>query len=138
MRAAITPATIHTGDVLGRLVEIARGLQLDPVRMGQNLDLTGGMILSEAIMLELGRRMGRQVAHDLVYDAVEKVRDGTASFAAALAEDPKIRAELDDAAIGRMLDPTAYTGLCAEMAREHARRARQIAGDIKGPEAGKE
>ena len=31
------------------------------------------------------------------------------------------------AAADRLLDPTVYTGLCAEMAREQATRARQVA-----------
>jgi hypothetical protein len=35
-------------------------------------------------------------------------------------------------AIQALLDPTAYTGLCAEMAREGAARARAAAEDL-GP-----
>ena len=37
---------------------------------------------------------------------------------------------LDHEAIEALLDPTAYTGLCAEMARDAAQRARATAAEI--------
>jgi hypothetical protein len=33
-------------------------------------------------------------------------------------------------AIGKLLDPTAYTGLCADMAREGVARARKAAAGL--------
>ncbi len=130
MRTALSEAAICTGDILARLIEIANGLTLDPERMRRNLDLTGGMILSEAIMMELGERMGRQVAHDLVYDAVEKVRDGSSTFADALTADPEIRAHLGEDGTSRLTDPSVYTGLCSDMARQQAAIAREIAAEL--------
>jgi adenylosuccinate lyase len=86
------------------------------------------MILSEAIMMELGRTLGRQEAHDIVYEAAEDVISGRAgSFDAALAARPEIKAHLSGDAIAAMLDPAAYTGLCADMARDGAARARTVA-----------
>ena len=46
-------------------------MQLDPARMRRNLDLGGGLIMAEAVMLELGATLGRQHAHDVVYDAAQ-------------------------------------------------------------------
>jgi hypothetical protein len=43
-----------------------------------------------------------------------------------------VTAHLDQKAIEKLLDPTAYTGLCAEMAREAAVRARATAAEIAG------
>jgi hypothetical protein len=43
-----------------------------------------------------------------------------------------VSAYLDRAAIHTLLDPTAYTGLCAEMARDAAQRARATAAEIGG------
>jgi hypothetical protein len=39
---------------------------------------------------------------------------------------------MDAAAIDKLLDPTAYTGLCADMAREAVRRARAEATKLSG------
>jgi len=124
MRQAISPAAILTGDILGRLIEVATGLETNPDRMRQNLDLTEGMILSEAIMMELGLHLGRQEAHDLIYDAVAQVLAGTTTFTEALKVDPRISALLDAEAVRKLLDPAAYTGLCTQMAHDLAVQAR--------------
>ena len=49
-------ACIAMGDTLSRLGEAMRGLRLDPARMRRNLGLGGGLIMAEAVMLELGRQ----------------------------------------------------------------------------------
>jgi 3-carboxy-cis,cis-muconate cycloisomerase len=131
MDSAESRACIATGDMLSRLVEIFRGLKLDPERMRANLDLGGGLIMAEAVMLDLGRAIGRQHAHDVVYDAAMEAATARKSFGDLLAADPRVTAHLDKAAIGKLLDPTAYTGLCAEMARDAAGRARETAREIR-------
>ena len=123
-------ACIATGDMLSRLGEIMRGLRLDPVRMRANLDLGGGLIMAEAVMLQLGAVIGRQHAHDVVYEAAQSAFTENRSFGGLLAADPRVTAHLDASAIEALLDPTAYTGLCAKMARDAAARARDLAGDI--------
>ena len=40
--------------------------------------------------------------------------------------DPRVTSHLDRRAIDRLLDPMAYTGLCADMARQSAARARAM------------
>jgi 3-carboxy-cis,cis-muconate cycloisomerase len=118
---------VETGDMLARLGEVMRGLRLDPARMRRNLDLGGGLIMAEAVMLELGATIGRQHAHDVVYEAAQTAAVEGRSFGELLGADARVTRHLDAAAIGRLLDPTAYTGLCAEMAREAAARAREAA-----------
>jgi 3-carboxy-cis,cis-muconate cycloisomerase len=130
MEAAESRASIAMGDVLSRLVEVLRGLRLDPARMRKNLDLGGGLIMAEAVMLNLGTAIGRQHAHDVVYDAAQAAFVESRSFAELLAADPRVTAHLDAKAIESLLDPTAYTGLCAEMARDAATRARSTAAEI--------
>ena len=66
---AVQRACELTGDLLVRLEVIVSGLEVNPNRMRANLDLTGGLISSEAIMLELGRAIGRPRAHEVIYDA---------------------------------------------------------------------
>jgi len=127
MDSAESRACIATGDMLSRLVEILRGLKLDPARMRANLDLGGGLIMAEAVMLDLGHAIGRQHAHDVVYDAAMEAAVAGKSFGDLLAADPRVTAHLDKAAIDKLLDPTAYTGLCAQMARDAAVRARATA-----------
>ena len=117
-------ACIATGDMLARVAAVMRGLKLNPARMRANLDLAGGLIVAEAVMLELGAAIGRQHAHDVVYDAAQAASIEGKSFAALLAADRRVTEHLDRTAIDKLLDPTAYTGLCSTMAREAAARAR--------------
>ncbi|HYU12405.1 MAG TPA: hypothetical protein VEK82_07510 [Stellaceae bacterium] len=130
MDAAEARAAIATGDMLSRLVEVLRGLRLDPERMRRNLDLGGGLIMAEAVMLNLGQTIGRQHAHDVVYDAAQAAFVENKSFGALLAADPRVAAHLPPQQIEALLDPAGYTGLCAEMARDAAARARAAAGEI--------
>jgi 3-carboxy-cis,cis-muconate cycloisomerase len=124
MDSAEARACIATGDMLARLITVVRGLTLDPQRMRANLDLSGGLIVAEAVMLELGTKLGRQHAHDVVYDAAQAASVEGKSFSALLAADRRVTEHLDRKAIDALLDPTAYTGLCATMARQAAARAR--------------
>src|SRR5262249_4704713 len=103
-------ACIETGDMLSRLGEVMRGLRLDPARMRRNLDLGGGLIMAEAVMLQLGATIGRQHAHDVVYDAAQTAFVENKSFGDLLAADSRVTAHLDAKAIAALLDPTAYTG----------------------------
>ncbi|HVC53860.1 MAG TPA: adenylosuccinate lyase family protein [Stellaceae bacterium] len=130
MDAAESRVCIATGDMLSRLVEILRGLKLDPERMRANLDLGGGLIMAEAVMLDLGAAIGRQHAHDVVYDAAMEAATEHKRFADLLAADPRVTAHLDKPAIDKLLDPVAYTGLCPPMARDAARRARATAREL--------
>ena len=131
MDSAESRACIATGDMLSRLVEIFRGLTLHPARMRANLDVGGGLIMAEAVMLNLGKAIGRQHAHDVVYDAAMEAAVEGKSFGDLLAADKLVTAHLDKAAIEKLLDPTAYTGLGAQMAHDAATRARATAKALR-------
>lgn len=130
MDAAEARACIATGDMLARLGEVMRGLKVDPKRLRANLDLGGGLIMAEAVMLDLGAAIGRQHAHDVVYDAAQASAVENKSFAELLAADKRVTAHLDRKAIAKLLDPTLYTGLCAAMAREAAYRGRAASQEL--------
>ena len=129
MRDALQRACIGTGDVLIRLREVMRGLKLYPERMMANLDIGQGLIMAEALMLSLGATIGRQEAHDVVYDAAQDAGQGRGDFATLLGADSRVTAHLSAAQITAMLDPASYTGQSGEVARLAAARARQsVAG----------
>ena len=105
--SCLLAAMLHaTGSILA-------GLHVYPERMRENLGLLDGLLLSEAVMLALGRHIGRQRAHEVVYelcmDAVEK----RAPFRQLLLEDPRVNPYLGEADLDALLDPARYTGLAA-------------------------
>jgi 3-carboxy-cis,cis-muconate cycloisomerase len=130
MKSAESRSCIATGDMLARLAQIMKGLRLDPERMRANLERSGGLIMAEAVMLELGKAIGRQHAHDVVYDAAQASFVEGKPFSAMLAADKRVTDHLEPAAIDALIDPKAYTGLCNQMARDAAVRARAAAHEI--------
>jgi 3-carboxy-cis,cis-muconate cycloisomerase len=122
---AVTQSCILTGDLLTLLTRIIAGLQIFPDRMLTNLDLTDGLITAEAVMMELATMIGRQQAHEVVHHAAQRVATSQPriAFAEALSDDPAVTAHLTRSQITRLLDPTRYTGLSADLARQTSRRA---------------
>ena len=97
-------AVAQTSGVMGDLI-IYRD------RMRANVDALHGLILSEAVMLRLGEFVGRQVAHDIVYDAAMAAFEQRRPLADLLVGDPRVTAYLSAAEIAALLRPEAYTGL---------------------------
>jgi adenylosuccinate lyase len=131
MSRAISQACELTGDLLQRMIVLLDGLQVFPDRMRENLDLSGGLIMAEALMLELGRQIGRQRAHDAVYEAAQASVTQARPFREMLALDPHVSAGLTPSQIETLLDPARYTGLCREFAERGAAAAREIAAAIR-------
>ena len=87
--------------------------------------------MAEAIMLELGKQIGRQRAHDAVYEAAQGSVTQERPFRELLAEDPHVSARLTAPQIEALLDPAQYTGLCSQFAERGAGRARETAATIR-------
>jgi 3-carboxy-cis,cis-muconate cycloisomerase len=94
---------------------LAGGLQVDAERMRTNLGLTGGLIVSEAVMMHLGPALGRQRAHDLVYDICRQAIATRRPFLDLLAENEEIASHAGRDVLARLVDPANYLGLCGEM-----------------------
>jgi 3-carboxy-cis,cis-muconate cycloisomerase len=131
MSRAVVQACELTGDVLERMIALFAGLQVFPERMRANLDLSGGLIMAEALMLELGKQIGRQRAHDAVYEAAQASVTQSRPFRETLAADPHVSAGLTAAQIEALLDPARYAGLCRQFAERGAAAAREIAASLR-------
>ena len=109
--STLTHATlIHTQLLL-------EGLEVHPKIMRRNLDITNGTIASEAVMMALGKKVGRQVAHDLVYDICRKMAiDPTQKFVERLLENEVVKQSgISREELESLCDPGKYVGLCEEM-----------------------
>ena len=134
MGRAIVEACTCQGDILQRLVILLEGLRVFPDRMRRNVDLSGGLIMAEAVMLELGRQIGRQRAHDAVYDAAQVSAVTGRPFSETLAEEEVVRDHLTAEQIEALLDPTRYAGLSRLFAEREAAHARAVVAELPGQE----
>jgi len=91
------------------------GLVVDEKKMRANLDITRGLIVSEAVMMGLGPHIGRQYAHDLVYDICRQVVATGRTLLDLLAENKEVARHLDRAALEKLCDPANYLGQAGEM-----------------------
>ena len=130
---AVAQASRLAGDVLARLVVIFTGLTFDEDRMRANLALSGGLIGSESLMLELGERIGRQVAHDVVFELAQRSAVEELDFASLLAGSPEVSAHFSRDEIADLLDPCRHLGESANIARAMAEHARRVADTIQIP-----
>ena len=112
---AVPEIFCYAAGALSQARFLVGGLQVNPERMRANLDATRGLIVSEAVMMGLGPHLGRQRAHDLVYDICRKVIATGRPFLDLLAEDPEISRHVDRAALAKLVDPANYLGQAGEM-----------------------
>ena len=95
--------------------DLVRGLEVDAARMRKNLDLTDGAVVSEAVMMGLGPPLGRQRAHDLVYDICRQAATTGAPLVDLLAKEPEIAKHVNRTTLAKLCDPANYLGLAGEM-----------------------
>ncbi|WBB91083.1 adenylosuccinate lyase [Verrucosispora sp. WMMC514] len=106
---------ILIGGALERLVEVFGDLGVNPDRMRSNLDITGGLVLSEAVMLRLAESLGREQAHHLVMRIVRDSLEQNRPFAEVLRADPQVAAALPGTDLASLLDPLSYVGHAAAL-----------------------
>ncbi len=112
---AIPESFILTAGALHQAKFALGGLIVDTDQMRRNLGLSRGLIVAEAVMMGLAPAMGRQQAHDVVYDACRSVNETGGTLAEALAALPAVTAHFDRQAIDRLTDPANYLGLAPAM-----------------------
>ncbi|HTQ82589.1 MAG TPA: 3-carboxy-cis,cis-muconate cycloisomerase, partial [Pseudolabrys sp.] len=94
---------------------VVAGLQINEKKMRENLDITKGLIMSEAVMMGLGAAMGRNRAHDVVYDVCRQVVKTGRPLIDLLAEDKEIGKHIDRKGLEKLTDPANYVGVAGEM-----------------------
>jgi 3-carboxy-cis,cis-muconate cycloisomerase len=112
---AVPEIFLLTAGALQQARTLLGGLEVDAARMRANLEITQGQISTEAVMMGLAPYLGRQRAHDLVYDISRKASTSERSLLELLVENEEIATSLDRANLAKLLDPAQYLGLSGEM-----------------------
>jgi 3-carboxy-cis,cis-muconate cycloisomerase len=112
---AIPESFVLAAGALHQAKFVLGGLIVDDAQMARNLDISRGLIVAEAVMMGLAPELGRQDAHDVVYDACRRANEEKTSLRDALLSDPKITARIDRPTIERLTSPGSYLGLAPQM-----------------------
>ncbi|WP_447972995.1 adenylosuccinate lyase [Nitrospira sp. Kam-Ns4a] len=108
-RVILPDSTILVDYMLVRLTEIIRTLLVYPERMRRNLELTGGLIYSQRLLLALVERGAqRKEAYEAVQRNAMEAWQGRAGFQDLIAKDPLVTKYLRPAEIKACFDPKHY------------------------------
>lgn len=106
------------------------GLVVHESRMRDNLGLTHGLVVAEAVMMAGAPKLGRQRSHDVVYQACREAIEGGRQLADVLAGMPEIVTAVGGLdAVRRHCDPSTYLGLSGAMVD----RALALVRDVRTP-----
>jgi adenylosuccinate lyase len=111
----IPDATLATGKSLALLKALLMGLQVDKNRMLVNIRATNGFVHAEAVMLRLATALGKQSAHQLIYELSLLTRTEGLDFKQSVIDHQKISTILTRKEIDLLFDLEQSTGMCGNM-----------------------
>jgi len=111
----IVPKTsICMAAALEKMNDVLENLIVYPENMKENLNKLKGAMLSEAVMLHLGEKLGRLTAHEIVYEVCMKAFSEGTMVIDALLERGEVAKVFTRDELADILQPEKYTGLSAE------------------------
>ncbi|MEE6280620.1 adenylosuccinate lyase [Georgenia sunbinii] len=107
---ALPELHLYLSAQLATMARILPGLVVNEDAMARNLDHQGGLLLSERVMFELAATLGKQTAHQVVYDASMTAVDSGRQLLDVLLEEPRLEGRFSAEEISGWLDPRQYLG----------------------------
>jgi adenylosuccinate lyase len=126
---AVVPETFNlTAGLLERVDKLLSGLIVHPDAIARNLHLLGDLVLSEAAMMHLAQYLGKDQAHEVVYQASMKAWRTSRTLIECLLDEEIVGEATDSGTLKEILKPESYLGSCqllvdAVLEKVRARRA---------------
>lgn len=111
---ALPEINLYLSSQLQTALAVLQGVKVNAERMLTNLTLQNGLLLSEKVMFEIGKRLGKQTAHRLVYQSAMQAFEQNKTFKAVLLADPILNKEFTEDELDSWLEPVNYVGLAPE------------------------
>jgi adenylosuccinate lyase len=111
---ALPEICIYLSSQLASTKSVLSGLVVKPKHMLRNLNMLGGLLLSERIMFALADQLGKQTAHHLVYELSMKAIEENKPFKELLIQDEQVQSVLNAEQIEELLNPETYLGSAPE------------------------
>lgn len=121
-----------TCEVLIRGEELTRTLHVNRDRLRRNAGINKGLDNSEYVMMRVAEKLGKDKAHELLYDKAMKTELEGKDYYTVLVEDETISSMFSPEELKEMIDPASYTGMCEQIARNMAKKAEQESRKLKG------
>jgi adenylosuccinate lyase/3-carboxy-cis,cis-muconate cycloisomerase len=95
--------------------KLVQGLRVHPEAMRRNAELTHGLIISEAVMMNLSQFMGRHHAHQVVYAAAQRAISEGLPFLDAIRDHPLLKRHGLSAEFEKTSATASYVGESARL-----------------------
>ena len=107
---ALPELNIYVAAQLQMTLTVLRGMKVNSKQMLKNLELQHGLLLSEKIMFELGKKLGKQTAHQLVYESAMLAFEQERPFKDVLQENAELKQHFTEQEISQWLIAENYLG----------------------------
>ena len=108
---AIPALLLVTSGALAAVAELAQGLEIDADRMRNNLDVAQGLIMTDAVTIALGAKLGLSQAKLIVEEASNQAISSKRHLNSILAEDPRVTAQMTHGELARLFELMGYQGV---------------------------
>lgn len=108
-RVILPDSTIITDHILKQMIRVVGELKVNQDQLAANLELTGGLIYSQRVLLELVESgLSREEAYDLVQRCAMESWESNRSFKELLCAEEAVRERLSKAKLDDCFDPAHY------------------------------
>jgi adenylosuccinate lyase len=105
--------------------ESAASLIVHPERLAENVAAVTNQVMSERLMLTLGEDVGKQRAHEIVYDLTQQSIEEGVDIHDIIEENEELKKRLDEDDLAAVFDPVTYLGSSAELTSRAVAEARK-------------
>ena len=110
-------------EVITRAEELTRTLYVNKERLLKNANINEGLDNSEYVMMNVAAKLGKDAAHQLLYDKAMKTELEGKNYLQVLSDDEVLSSMFTKEELEKMIAPSSYTGICSVLARELADKA---------------
>lgn len=107
----LSRACVLCDSALDLSIVLMRDLEVHENGIRRNLDLLGGLVYAEALMMRLSKAYGRLESHEIIYELAQKAISENLVFRSLLLEDDRTARVLTASDLDEIMDPAHYTGL---------------------------
>ncbi|KAJ5654491.1 L-Aspartase-like protein [Penicillium lividum] len=94
------------------------GLSVNSKQMLENLHSTKGLIVAEAVMMGMAPYVGRQRAHDIVYEACRESIEKERTLFESLLDKEEVTEKMSQMRLSELCDPVNYLGAVSQMVED--------------------
>jgi adenylosuccinate lyase len=113
-RIILPEATILADHIITLSINVLDNLEFHEEHIKRNLDVMRGLNMSEAVMMQLAKKIGRQRAHEIVRSAAMKAYESGQILTDALLKEPVVAEHFTRAQLDWIVKPENYIGTAVQ------------------------